>query len=40
MPSEKERLQQILKRMNEIMNLSDQECDSLEAEFKKANIMK
>jgi len=40
MPSEKERLQQILKRMNEIMGLSDQECDSLEAEFRKNNIFK
>ena len=40
MPSEKERLQQIFQRMNEIMNLSDEECDNLEAEFKKANIFK
>ena len=40
MPTEQQRVMEISERMLEIMGLSDTDCDRLEDEFKKANIMK
>lgn len=40
MPTEKERLRQIYERLQEIMDMDDETCDRIEAEFKKNNIFK
>lgn len=37
---DKEKLERLYKSLFEISEMSDQECDSLEAEFKKKNIFK
>lgn len=37
---ETEKLKKIAKAMEDIMGLSDQECDAIEAEIKKNNIFK
>ena len=37
---DKEKLERLYKSLFEISELSDQECDSLEAEFRKNNIFK
>lgn len=40
MSKETEKLKKIAKAMEDIMGLSDNECDALEAEFRKNNIFK